>query len=260
MWDATFNPFSYGFRPGRNAHQALIQSLAYINAGYQDIIDLDLKSFFDRVNHDILMGLLRRRINDPMLLRLIRRYLQSGMLLGGVVSLRSEGTPQGGPLSPLLSNILLNEFDRELTRRGHRFVRYADDCSIFLRSPSAARRVRASVERWLETKLRLQVNAEKTVICRPVKFTLLGYGFVPSYRKGERGVYRLRIAEKSWKRLWESVNWTGGYGIACGTVSGNNGNVRVVATGRSSSWESARVGRVATLGRAKAAGDCLAAW
>ena len=204
-WDATFSPFSYGFRPGRNAHQALEQSLAYINVGYQDIIDLDLKSFFDRVNHDILMGLLRRRISDPMLLRLIRRYLQSGMLLGGVVSPRSEGTPQGGPLSPLLSNILLDEFDRELTRRGHRFVRYADDCSIFLRSPSAARRVRASVERWLETKLRLVVNAQKTVICRPVKFTLLGYGFVPSYRKGERGVYRLRIAATSWKRLREKV-------------------------------------------------------
>ena len=137
--------------------------------------------------------------------RLIRRYLQSGMLLGGVISPRSEGTPQGGPLSPLLSNILLDEFDRELTRRGHRFVRYADDCSIFLRSPSAARRVRASVERWLGTKLRLVVNAQKTVICRPVKFTLLGYGFVPSYRKGERGAYQLRIAATSWKRLREKM-------------------------------------------------------
>lgn len=120
VYDNDFSPHSYGFRPGRNAHQALCQALDYINEGYQDVIDLDLKRFFDRVNHDLLIGLLRRNIDDPMLLRLIRRYLQSGIMRGGVVSPRAEGTPQGGPLSPLLSNILLNELDKELSRRGHR--------------------------------------------------------------------------------------------------------------------------------------------
>lgn len=169
--------------------------------GYQDVIDLDLKSFFDRVNHDKLMALLRQKITDKVLLRLIRRYLQSGMLLGGVVSSRAEGTPQGGPLSPLLSNILLNQLDKELEKRGHRFVRYADDCSIFLRSYRAAARVKAGITRFLENKLHLEVNEKKTKICRPVHFELLGYGFVPTYKKGERGKYNLRVASKSWKRL-----------------------------------------------------------
>jgi len=157
LWEPDFSPYSYGFRPGRNAHQALRQAVEYINAGYQDIIDLDLKSFFDRVSHDKVMSLIRKKIKDRALLRLIRRYLQSGILSGGVVQLREEGTPQGGPISPLLSNILLNELDRELTKRGHRFVRYADDCSIFLRSKRAAERVKASITRFLEGKLLLEV-------------------------------------------------------------------------------------------------------
>ena len=201
IWEPHFSKFSYGFRPFRRAHFALQQAQVYINEGYQDVIDLDLKSFFDRVNHDKLLSLLMTKVSDPILLKLIRKYLQSGMMLGGLVQSRSEGTPQGGPLSSLLSNILLNELDKELEKRGHRFVRYADDCSIFLRSRRAAERVKASVTRFLEKKLFLQVNEKKTKICRPVHFELLGYGFVPTYKKGEKGKYNLRVAPKSWKRL-----------------------------------------------------------
>ncbi len=205
IWEAEFSAYSYGFRPHRSAHQALAQATEYINAGKQWVIDLDLKSFFDRVNHDKLMSLLRRKITDKMLLRLIRRYLQSGMMQEGIVTKRNEGTPQGGPLSPLLSNILLHELDKELEKRGHAFVRYADDCSIFLSSKRAAQRVLASIKRFLQNKLHLEVHEEKTNICRPVQFELLGHGFVPTYKKGERGKYRLRIAPKSWKRLKQKI-------------------------------------------------------
>ena len=201
IFDRGFSAFSYGFRPGRSAHQALRQARAYINEGYQDIIDLDLKSFFDEVDHDLLLNLLGRKVKDPLVLGLIRRFLRSGLLLGGVMSKRAKGTPQGGPLSPLLSNIMLDELDGELQSRGHRFVRYADDCSIFLRSQRAAQRVLRSVADFLEGRLRLLVNEEKTKICRPLKFELLGYAFVSSYRKGARGKYNLRVAGKSWRRL-----------------------------------------------------------
>ncbi len=205
LWEPEFSPYSYGFRPGRSAAQALEQATAYLNEGRQTIIDLDLKSFFDRVNHDKLMGIIRKKIKDVALLRLIRRFLQSGILLGGVEQAREEGTPQGGPLSPLLSNVLLNEFDQELKRRGHRFVRYADDCSIFLRSRAAAQRVLASITRFLEGDLHLEVNREKTKIVRPVKFVLLGHTFTPTYKKGERATYRLSISRKSWDSLKRKI-------------------------------------------------------
>ena len=201
LYDPEFSEYSYGFRSGKNAHQALRQAQEYINSGRQDIIDLDLKSFFDMVNHDYLMSLLCKKVKDPMLLKLIRRYLQAGMLLGGVTQQRQEGTPQGGPLSPLLSNILLNELDKELEMRGHCFVRYADDFSIYLKSKKAAHRVRKSITKFLETRLRLKVNEEKSSTCRPVHFEMLGYGFVPTYRKGEKGKYNLRILPKSFKKL-----------------------------------------------------------
>jgi group II intron reverse transcriptase/maturase len=184
IWEPIFSDYSYGFRPKRNAHQALKQANVYINAGYQDIIDMDLKSFFDRVDHDKLMGLLRRKIEDPILLRLIRKYLRAGMVIDGQCSKRTIGTPQGGPLSPLLSNILLTELDNELDRRGIRFVRYADDCSMFLKSKKAAYRVLENIKQFLENKLKLQVNVKKTSICRPVKFELLGYCFTSTYKKG----------------------------------------------------------------------------
>lgn len=205
IWEKDFSTFSYGFRPKRSAHDALKQATKYINAGRHWIIDLDLKSFFDRIHHDKLMSLISHRIGDKTLLRLIRRYLQSGLLKDGVVQTRQEGAPQGGPLSPLLSNILLDELDQELEKRGHKFVRYADDCSIFLTSHRAAERVLASITRFLNRKLHLEVNTEKTTICRPSHFVLLGHDFVSSYKKGDRGKYRLCIAKKSWHRLKEKI-------------------------------------------------------
>lgn len=201
IWEPTFSDYSYGFRPKRNAHQALKQATKYINAGYQDIIDMDLKSFFDCVDHDKLMGLLRRKISDPILLKLVRKYLRSGIVINGNYSKRTIGTPQGGPLSPLLSNILLTELDNELKCRGIKFVRYADDCSMFLRSKKAAYRVLGNIKQFLDNKLKLQVNEEKTSICRPVKFELLGYCFTSTYKKGEKGKYRLSIAKSSWETL-----------------------------------------------------------
>lgn len=205
IWEPTFSEYSYGFRPKRNASQALAQATYYINAGYQHIIDLDLKSFFDKVDHDKIMGLLRRKISDKILLRLIRKYLRAGMMCKGHYTKRVQGTPQGGPLSPLLSNILLTELDNELSTRGIRFVRYADDCSMFLRSKRAAYRVLNKITRFLEKKLKLEVNKEKTSVCRPVKFELLGHCFTSTYKKGERGKYRLSISKKSWKRLKEKI-------------------------------------------------------
>jgi group II intron reverse transcriptase/maturase len=205
IWEPTFSPFSYGFRPNRNAHQALFQARAYINSGRQWIIDLDLRSFFDSVRHDYLLSLISKRVGDKTLLQLIGKYLRSGLLEDGLVHPRRKGTPQGGPLSPIASNILLNELDAELHRRGHKFIRYADDCSIFLNSKRAAQRVLDSITRFIENKLHLEVNKDKTKICRPVHFILLGHGFVPTYKKGEQGKYRLSIAKKSWKRLKEKI-------------------------------------------------------
>jgi RNA-directed DNA polymerase len=205
IWEPDFSAFSYGFRPKRSAHDALRQANLYINSGRHWVIDLDLKSFFDLVHHDKLMSLISCRIRDKILLRLIRRYLQSGILENGIVRPRRKGTPQGGPLSPLLSNILLNELDKELEKRGHKFVRYADDCSIFLTSKRAAERVLASITRFLENKLHLKVNQEKTSIFRPSKFVLLGHSFVPSYKKGDKGIYRQIVAKKSWRKLQEKI-------------------------------------------------------
>ena len=205
MYEVEFSPYSYGFRPQRGAQKAIYQSLSYINSGYQDIIDLDLKSFFDVVNHDLLMSILYRKIKDKRLLRLIRKYLKAGIMLGGATQERLEGTPQGSPLSPLLSNILLNELDKELTQRGHRFVRYADDCSIFLSSKSAAIRVLESITNFIEQKLKLKVNTEKTKICRPVTFHTLGYNFISIYKRGAKGKYRLRVSPKRFKLMKQRV-------------------------------------------------------
>lgn len=211
LFDPDFSKFSYGFRRGKSAHQALRQARFYINEGRQDIIDLDLKSFFDMVNHDYLMSLICRKVNDPLLLKLIRRYLQAGILQAGtqvkddLAIARHRGTPQGSPLSPLLSNILLNELDKELEKRGHKFVRYADDFSIYLKSKKAAKRVKRSITKFLETRLYLKVNEDKSSICRPTKFEMLGYGFVPTYKKGEKGKYNLRISPKSFKKLKQKI-------------------------------------------------------
>jgi RNA-directed DNA polymerase len=176
IFDPLFSDYSYGFRPGRSAHQAIETARAHVAAGHRWCVELDLEKFFDRVNHDVLMAHIQRQIEDKRVLRLIRRYLEAGTMSGGIASRRQEGTPQGGPLSPLLSNILLNELDQELARRGHRFVRYADDTNIYVRSHRTGERVMAGVERFLIQRLKLTLNREKSRVARPWVCDYLGYG------------------------------------------------------------------------------------
>jgi RNA-directed DNA polymerase len=177
--DPTFSTSSFGFRPGRGAHDALAQAGRYVNEGRPIVVDLDLEKFFDRVNHDILMSRLARRIGDKRLLRIIRRFLEAGMLEHGVCVERHEGTPQGGPLSPLLANLLLDDLDRELERRGHKFCRYADDCNIYVRSRAAGERVLASVTTYLEGELKLRVNRTKSAVASVVERKFLGHRLLP---------------------------------------------------------------------------------
>jgi RNA-directed DNA polymerase len=176
-WDPTFSRHSYGFRPRRSAHHAVAQAQQYIAQGYGWVIDLDLEKFFDRVNHDKLMGQVVKRIEDKRLLKLIRAFLNAGVMENGLVSPTVEGTPQGGPLSPLLSNIVLDELDQELERRGHRFVRYADDCNIYVRSERAGQRVMGSITRFITQKLKLKVNEAKSAVARPQARKFLGFSF-----------------------------------------------------------------------------------
>lgn len=201
VFEADFQSHSYGFRPGRNAHHAVRQSLANINGGYQDIVDIDLKSFFDEVEHYILLELIYKRVKCPYTLKLIRSFLRAPILINGQLQKRRKGVPQGSPLSPLLSNILLNELDKELEKRGHRYVRYADDFSIYVKSKTAAKRVGNSIYCFLRDQLKLPINRDKSGIRRPSNFKMLGYGFVPTYRKGEKGKYQLVVDKKKWKTL-----------------------------------------------------------
>lgn len=175
LWDPTFSEHSYGFRPGRSAHQAVAQAQACVIEGYRFVVDIDLAKFFDRVNHDRLMARVAARVSDRRVLRLIRGYLTAGVLHDGLFEKSREGTPQGGPLSPLLSNLVLDELDRELERRGHRFVRYADDCNIYVRSEKAGRRVMESLTRFIERRLKLQINAEKSAVARSWHRSFLGF-------------------------------------------------------------------------------------
>lgn len=198
-WDQTFSEHSYGFRPGRRAHQAIAKAQEYINAGYEIVVDIDLEKFFDRVNHDVLMSRVARRVADKRVLKLIRGYLNSGVLENGLVSATDEGTPQGGPLSPLLSNLLLDELDRELERRGHRFVRYADDCNIYVRSERAGERVLAGTKRFLERRLRLKVNEQKSAVGKPSERKFLGYSFTSEVTA------RRKIAGQSVQRFKKRV-------------------------------------------------------
>ena len=196
-WDPTFSEFSYGFRPRRSAHQAVDKAHEHYLAGKHRVVSLDLEKFFDRVNHDKMMSLVRERIADRRVRRLIRRYLQAGMLTGDVYMPRSEGTPQGGPLSPLLANLLLDRLDRELEKRGHRFVRYADDVSIYVNSERAGRRVLQSISHFLSKKLKLKVNKVKSRVDKPRKCSLLGFSI------GRAG--RVFVSDKSIRRLKDRI-------------------------------------------------------
>jgi RNA-directed DNA polymerase len=192
-WDSTFSEASFGFRPGRSAHQAIERAQAYIASGHTTVVDLDLEKFFDRVNHDILMGLIAKRVADKRILRLIRGFLTAGVLEGGLVSPTEEGTPQGGPLSPLLSNLMLDVLDKELEKRGHHFVRYADDCNIYVRSQRAGERVLAGIEKFLAKRLKLKVNKAKSAVAKPRARKFLGFSYT-SERQPRRRIAPQAIA------------------------------------------------------------------
>jgi len=236
QWDPTFSEYSYGFRPGRSPKQAVAQAQQYIAEGYGWCVDFDLEKFFDRVNHDKLMGAIAKRVEDKRLLKLIRAFLNAGVMEDGLVSPSVEGTPQGGPLSPLLSNLVLDELDRELERRGHRFVRYADDSNIYVRSERAAQRVMESVKRFITQKLKLKVNESKSAVAKPQERKFLGFSFT-SGKELKRKIapkaidrFKERVREithksrgRSMKKVMEELaqylrGWRGYYGF-CETPS-----------------------------------------
>jgi len=202
LFEPNFSAQSYGFRPGRSAHDAVRQAQAYAQEGYGWVVDIDLESYFDRVNHDMLMARVARVVKDKRVLKLMRRYLQSGVMVNGVVVRTEEGTPQGGPLSPLLSNILLDDLDKELEKRGHQFVRYADDCNIYVRSRRAGERVMESVGGFLEKKLKLKINRKKSKVDRAQQVKFLGFSF---YKR--KGKVLIRVARESLARLREKLRW-----------------------------------------------------
>lgn len=199
IYDPTFSEHSYGFRPKRSAHDAVKKAKRFITEGNRWVVDIDLEKFFDRVNHDKLMGLLAKRIEDKHLLQLIHKYLKTGIMINGVVMNSEEGTPQGGPLSPLLSNIVLDELDKELEKRGHSFVRYADDCNIYVKTPKAGNRVMKSVTSFIEGKLKLKVNTSKSAVDRPWKRKFLGFSFTPHKEP------KVRIAKTSMNRMKDKI-------------------------------------------------------
>jgi RNA-directed DNA polymerase len=198
-WDPTFSDHSFGFRPGRSAHQAVARAQQYIAEGYRIVVDLDLEKFFDRVCHDKLMARVAQRVSDKRMLKLIRAFLTAGVMENGLVSAVDEGAPQGGPLSPLLSNLVLDEFDQELERRGHRFVRYADDCNVYVRSMRAGQRVMASLTAFITKRLKLTVNAQKSAVARPGERKFLGFSFTGGQEP------RRRVAPKAIARFKERV-------------------------------------------------------
>lgn len=202
LFEPEFSESSYGFRPGRNAHQAVEAARSYVAEGKRWVVDLDLERFFDRVNHDVLMSRVARQVKDKRVLKLIRRYLEAGMMEGGVTSARPEGTPQGGPLSPLLSNILLTDLDLALEKRGHSFCRYADDCNVYVRTQRSGQRVMVGITAFLEQRLKLKVNAEKSAVARPWQRKFLGYS-VTWHKKP-----KLKIASSSRQRFAEKIRQT----------------------------------------------------
>lgn len=200
-YEYMFSSYSYGFRPKRNTHQAVAKSVEYINSGYQNIVEIDLKGFFDEVNHVVLLQSLYRKIKCKATMTLIRRWLRVPIEQNGKLFKRRKGVPQGSPISPLLSNIILHELDEHMEKQGMKFVRYADDFSIYCKTKSQARFQGNKVYKFLRDKLKLPINRDKSGIRRPVTFQILGYGFVPTYRKGDRGKYQLIVTEKRWKTL-----------------------------------------------------------
>ena len=201
LFEFEFKEHSYGFRPNKNAHQCLQKSQQYIHEGYQHIVDIDLKSFFDEVDHCLLLQLLYGKVKCHITLRLIRKWLRAPIMINGKLSKRRKGVPQGSPLSPLLSNIMLHELDKQLEQQGLKYVRYADDFSIYTRSKSEARKTGNAVFLFLKNKLKLPINREKSGIRKPVQFEILGHRFVSSYQKDSKGKYQLVVSEKSWKNL-----------------------------------------------------------
>lgn len=199
IYDPTFSDYSYGFRPRRSAHDAVRRAQGYIQEGNRWVVDIDLEKFFDKVNHDKLMGILAKRIEDKRLLKLIRNYLKSGIMINGIVTTSEEGTPQGGPLNPLLSNIVLDELDKELENRGHKFARYADDCNVYVKTKKAGNRVMSSVTRFIEGKLKLKVNLNKSAVDRPWKRKFLGFSFTNGKEP------KVRIAKESVKRMKNKI-------------------------------------------------------
>lgn len=204
-FELEFKDHSYGFRPQKNAQQAVLQAQKYIHEGYQHIVDIDLKNFFDEVEHYILLQLIYRKVKCPTTLRLIRVWLRAPMQIGGKLTKRRKGIPQGSPLSPLLSNIILHELDRELERRGLKYVRYADDFSVYAKTKSEARAIGNSIYEFLRDKLQLSIHRGKSGIRKPVQFQLLGFGFVPTYKKDEKGVYQLVVSKKGWRKLKQTL-------------------------------------------------------
>ena len=200
-YEQAFSTYSYGFRPWRNTHQAVSKALHYINSGYQYIVEIDLEQFFDKVDHVLLLQLLYRKVKCKATMRLIRRWLRAPLKKDGKLIKRRMGVPQGSPISPLLSNIMLHELDMELERQGLRFVRYADDFSIYCKTKSEAKQAGNRIYIYLRDKLKLPINRDKSGIRRPVHFQILGYGFTPVFQKGVKGKYQLIVTRKRWKRL-----------------------------------------------------------
>jgi group II intron reverse transcriptase/maturase len=205
LFEFEFTEHSYGFRPNKNAHQCIQQAQQYIHQGYQHIVDIDLKSFFDEVDHCLLLQLLYRKVKCRTTLRLIRKWLRAPMVINGKLTKRRKGVPQGSPLSPLLSNIMLHELDMQLEKEGLRYVRYADDFSIYTKSKSVAKKTGNVVYLFLKNKLKLPINREKSGIRKPVHFEILGHKLVPTYEKGTRGKYQLVVSDKSWKNLKQNL-------------------------------------------------------
>jgi len=205
LFEFEFKEHSYGFRPNKNAHQCIQQGQQYIHEGYQHIVDIDLKSFFDEVDHCLLLQLLYGKVKCIITLRLIRKWLRAPIMINGKLTKRRKGVPQGSPLSPLLSNIMLHELDKELEKQGLKYVRYADDFSIYTKSNSTARKTGNSVFLFLKNKLKLPINREKSGIRKPLQFEILGHRFVPVYQKGTKGRYQLVVSDKSWNKLKQNL-------------------------------------------------------